>query len=95
VRGGAEPQLQDSLLIQVDLDGAIAAQTAYQKSRSKRGDSVGPEYKAAVAATDEFFGKAKKALAAHLGDQWNESWIEAGFVNRSTRSPKPPAAGNN
>jgi len=75
-------------LIQVDLDAAIAARTAYQKSRSKRGESVGPEYKAAVAATDEFFGKAKKALAAHLGDQWNESWIEAGFVNRSTRLPK-------
>jgi len=74
-----------STKIMKELAAAIARDKEYEVIRSERAKTFQPAVTKADADGRQFIGRAKKSLAVHLGEQWNETWIEAGFSGGTTR----------
>jgi len=77
----------DSASILADIAAARTAETAFQAALSRRTKVLTPAQKTADEAGRKFIVRAKDTLTVFLGSSWNQSWSEAGFVNRSLGTP--------
>jgi hypothetical protein len=66
---------------------ALTAEDAYQAVLGKRLQANYPAFRKADAEGRAFIQGAKKVLSLHLGDTWNQSWSEPGFLGNSLRTP--------
>jgi hypothetical protein len=69
------------------LEEAQNRQQAYQAVLGERPACQTPARQASDRDGRQFINAAKKVLRHHLGDQWNQSWSEAGFVDPSIATP--------
>ena len=76
---GAEVEAQSAAVEAADLD--------YQASRRERRLVLTPAQTKADTAGKKFIQEAKSVLESHLGESWNEAWMEAGFTEASKRTP--------
>ena len=70
------------------LEGAQTKQQAYQAARGERAQSLTPARQEVDQKTRDFINDTKKVLRHHLGDQWNQGWLEPGFVDPSIQTPE-------
>lgn len=69
-------------------DALNEAETRFQEIRVNYSSRLSPNLKRANAEAAKFIINAKKPISCVLGDAWNESWVEAGFLQHHLRCPK-------
>jgi hypothetical protein len=74
--------------ILADLQAARDAQRDLHSALGERTTDVTPAQREADKAGRAFILQAKNGLKIHLGDQWNQAWSQAGFVNHSLKTPR-------
>lgn len=73
-------------LVRADITALRAAEKTFQTARSDRKTLVTAQT-VADSNGKAFLGKARKAIAIHLGDRWSAAWLPTGFPNQSTAVP--------
>jgi len=82
---------RDPVLIKKALDAATVANTEYQAILGERTSVLTPALTTADSEGRVLIAAAVKLFRVKLGERWNQSWSEAGFVNNSTAIPKTQA----
>ena len=78
--------------IQKDLDLASILHAEHKTIKAERASIFYPALRKADSEGRGFITRAKKSLAVHLGEEWSEAWIVAGFKDNSTQTPKSSPA---
>jgi len=66
---------------------ALTSEDAYQAVLGKRLQGNYPAFKKADTEGRKFIKGSKKVLSHHLGDTWNQSWSEPGFLGDNLKTP--------
>jgi len=74
-------------IVQKDLDAATTANAAFEACKEESAKVLYPDFRDKDAQGRKFVGRAKKVLAVHLGDEWNERWVAAGFTGETIQTP--------
>lgn len=70
------------------LDEAHCANQDFQSLSSNRRTLLLQAVQTADDEAKAFLDATKKILRHHLGERWNPSWLEAGFAQNTTQTPK-------
>jgi hypothetical protein len=80
--------------VKLNPEAAVRAGTAALRAAEARLQTARADRKTLVTAQTvadsngrAFLGKARKAIALHLGDRWSAAWLPTGFPNQSTAVP--------
>jgi len=73
--------------VRAAIQNALTSEDAYQAVLGKRLQANYPAFRKADAEGRAFIKGAKKVLSLHLGDTWNQSWSEPGFLGVNLKTP--------
>jgi len=78
---------RDADMIRKALAKARTRDEDFQSHLADRTTVLTPALKAVDQEGREFIGKSIKVLRVHLGERWNQSWSEAGFLDGKSAIP--------